>query len=104
MGKDCEVWEICYFGWKWGFFGTTTQMACGVIHLLCSYTEQWVQFFPNSESVIRGTMASLDIVLISGLYDTLGFAASVILPAKMLLQDLCKLDFGWDAAIPDKTA
>ena len=33
------------------------------IHLHCSYTEQWVQFFPNSESVIRGTMASLDIVL-----------------------------------------
>ena len=33
------------------------------IHLRCSYTEQWVQFFPNSESVIRGTMASLDIVL-----------------------------------------
>ena len=46
-----------------GFFGTTTQMACGVIDLDCSYTEQWVQFFPNSESVIRGTMASLDIVL-----------------------------------------
>ena len=33
------------------------------IHLHCSYTEQWVQFFPNSESVIRGKMASLDIVL-----------------------------------------
>ena len=60
MGKDCE---ICYFGWKSGFSGTTTQMACGVIHLHCSYTEQWVQFFPNSEAVIRGTMASLDIVL-----------------------------------------
>ena len=30
----------------------------------CSYTQQWVQFFPNSESVIRGTMASLDVVLV----------------------------------------
>jgi len=26
-----------------------------------------------------------------------------ILPAKMLLKDMCKLDFGWDATILDET-
>lgn len=31
--------------------------------------------------------------LIPGLYDTFGLAASLILPVKMLLQDLCKPDY-----------
>ena len=34
--------------------------------------------------------------LIPGLYDPLGFAAPFILPAKTLLQDLCRQDYGWD--------
>ena len=37
--------------------------------------------------------------LISSLYDPLGFAAPLILPAKVLLQELCRLDFGWDETI-----
>lgn len=41
--------------------------------------------------------------LIYSIYDPLGFAAPLILPAKMLLQDLCKLDFGWETTIPDET-
>ena len=40
--------------------------------------------------------------LISGLYDPLGFAAPFILPAKTLLQDLCRQDYGWDEEIPDE--
>ena len=40
--------------------------------------------------------------LISGLYDPLGFAAPFILPAKMLLQELCRQDYGWDEQIPDE--
>ncbi|XP_068738151.1 uncharacterized protein, partial [Montipora capricornis] len=40
--------------------------------------------------------------LISGLYDPLGFAAPFILPAKTLLQELCRQDFGWDEQIPDE--
>ena len=34
--------------------------------------------------------------LVSSLYDPLGFAAPLILPAKVLLQGLCRLNFGWD--------
>ncbi|XP_068739290.1 uncharacterized protein [Montipora capricornis] len=40
--------------------------------------------------------------LISGLYDPLGFAAPFILPAKTLLQELSRQDFGWDEQIPDE--
>ena len=41
--------------------------------------------------------------LTSSLYDPLGFAAPLILPAKVLLQELCRLDFGWDETVPNET-
>ena len=37
---------------------------------------------------------------VSALYDPLGFVAPAILPAKQLLQDLCRLRLGWDDPIP----
>jgi hypothetical protein len=37
---------------------------------------------------------------ISSLYDPLGFAAPFVLPAKRLLQQLCKDKLGWDEEIP----
>ena len=39
--------------------------------------------------------------VISSLYDPLGMAASFILPAKLLLQDLCRRGLGWDDEVPD---
>ena len=39
--------------------------------------------------------------LTSSLYDPLGFVAPIILPAKKLLQDLCKQKLGWDDSISD---
>ena len=39
--------------------------------------------------------------LTSSVYDTLGFVAPIILPAKKLLQDLCKQKLGWDDPISD---
>ena len=41
--------------------------------------------------------------LVSSLYDPLGFAAPLIPPAKVLLQELCRLDFGWDETVPNET-
>ena len=35
----------------------------------------------------------------SSLYDPLGLAAPMILPAKRMLQKLCREDFGWDDVI-----
>ena len=37
----------------------------------------------------------------SSVYDPLGFIAPIILPAKKLLQDLCKQKLGWDDPISD---
>lgn len=42
--------------------------------------------------------------IVSSIYDPLGFLAPVILPAKQILQHLCKLKFGWDERIPPEKA
>ena len=39
--------------------------------------------------------------IVSAIYDPLGFVAPVILPAKMLLQNLCKIQLSWDEEIPE---
>jgi len=38
--------------------------------------------------------------VVSSVYDPLGFAAPFTLPAKALLQDLCRQNLGWDDPIP----
>ena len=38
--------------------------------------------------------------VVSSIYDPLGMAAPFILPAKLLLQDLCRKGLGWDDEIP----
>ena len=39
---------------------------------------------------------------VSSVYDTLGFIAPFVLPAKILLQDLCRKGLGWDDKIPEE--
>lgn len=40
--------------------------------------------------------------VISSVYDPLGFAAPFTLPAKKILQDLCREEIGWDDTVPDR--
>ena len=40
--------------------------------------------------------------MVSSVYDPLGFIAPCTLPAKMLMQDLCRLQLPWDTDIPTK--
>ena len=41
--------------------------------------------------------------IVSALYDPLGFVAPVVLPAKKILQDLCReKDLGWDDDVPEE--
>ncbi|XP_061578953.1 uncharacterized protein LOC133445646 [Cololabis saira] len=42
--------------------------------------------------------------MVSSIYDPLGFLAPFILKAKQILQELCKLECGWDEIIPEKLA
>ena len=39
--------------------------------------------------------------LTSSVYDPLGFVTPVVLPAKKLLQDLCREKYGWDDSTSD---
>ncbi|XP_031422633.2 uncharacterized protein LOC116220330 [Clupea harengus] len=38
--------------------------------------------------------------MVSSIYDPLGFLCPLTLPAKLLLQELCRQNFGWDVTIP----
>ena len=51
-----------------------------------------IKYRPPTRHGILSVMASI--------YDSLGFLAPIILPAKIILQDLCRLDVGWDDEIP----
>jgi len=50
----------------------------------------------NDEPLTRRGLLSV----VSSVYDPLGFAAPVILPAKAILQDLCRKRLEWDGPIP----
>lgn len=39
--------------------------------------------------------------MVSSVYDPLGFLAPFVLNAKCILQELCKMQLGWDDRIPD---
>lgn len=38
----------------------------------------------------------------SSVYDPLGFLAPVLLPAKIMLQERCRRNFGWDETVPQE--
>lgn len=38
--------------------------------------------------------------MVSSIYDSLGFIAPFTLPAKLIMQELCKKNLGWDENIP----
>lgn len=40
--------------------------------------------------------------VVSSIYDPLGFLSPVILSAKIILQDLCRKEIGWDDVIPEE--
>ncbi|XP_070566165.1 uncharacterized protein [Ptychodera flava] len=50
----------------------------------------------NRPATRRGILS-----IISSVYDPIGLAAPFILPARILLQDLCRRGIGWDAKIKD---
>lgn len=40
--------------------------------------------------------------VVSAIYDPLGFVGAAMLPARRILQDLCRLELGWDDSLPEK--
>ena len=41
--------------------------------------------------------------IVSSVYDSFGFVSPFVLPAKAVLQDLCRRGLGWDEAIPEES-
>ena len=58
--------------------------------------------FRAKEKPVHDTRRGI-LSLVSSFYDPLGFAAPLMLPAKVLLQEPCRLDFGCDETVPNKT-
>lgn len=48
----------------------------------------------------RGPLVSM----VSSVYDPLGFLSLFVLEAKLILQELCRMKFGWDEDIPEHLA
>ncbi|XP_039608848.1 uncharacterized protein LOC120528780, partial [Polypterus senegalus] len=51
----------------------------------------------NKPATRRGILS-----VVSSVYDPLGFLAPALLPAKLILRDLCKEKFGWDEEVEVK--
>ena len=52
----------------------------------------------NDKPISRGGILSI----VSSVYDPLGFIAPFVLPAKRLLQDLCRKSLGWDDLVSNE--
>ena len=61
----------------------------------------WNQKSSNSVSFLK-TNRQLEEEYYSSVYDPLGFAVPFILPAKKILQDLCREDIGWDEEVSEE--
>lgn len=51
----------------------------------------------NCREVTRRTVLSI----VSSVFDPIGFLGPVVLPAKLILQELCKLKLDWDEKVPE---
>lgn len=73
-----------------------TERALGI--QWCAETDQFrfntnLRYRPHTR---RGLLS-----LVNSIFDPLGFLAPVVLPAKILLQDLCRQKYDWDKELPD---
>ena len=74
-----------------------TERALGVLWCTESDSFKFKINVKNKPITRRGILS-----VTSSIYDPLGFLAPAILPAKMLMQQLCKEGLAWDDEIPDQ--
>ena len=72
------------------------ERALGVQWQVASDTFRFKITIKDRPPTRRGILAT-----VSSVYDPLGFVAPFVLPAKILLQDLCR-KLGWDDKIPEE--
>ena len=76
-----------------------TELALGVLWNVESDAFGFTISAKNKPCTRRGILS-----VVSSVYDPLGFAAPFILLAKHILQELCRLNIGWDDPIPEEFA
>ena len=76
-----------------------TERALGVLWNVESDVFGFAISAKNKPCTRRGILS-----VVSSVYDPLGFAAPFILLAKQILQELCRLNIGWDDPIPEEFA
>ena len=81
------------------FTDLPTERALGVLWNVRADTFGYSISLKNKPLTRRGILS-----IVSSVYDPLGFAAPFILLAKEILQDLCRLNIGWDDPIPEEYA
>eukprot|EP00794_Sanderia_malayensis_P021405 gene21405-biopygen17186 len=81
------------------FEDTTLERALGVQWNVTSDSFGFKITIKDMKSSRRGILST-----VSSIYDPLGFAAPFILPAKTILQDLCRLKLSWDDEIPNSNS
>ena len=79
------------------FDHTPIERALGVHWCVSSDTFRFKVIIKDCPATRRGILS-----VVSSIYDPLGFVAPFILPAKILLQNLCKKKLKWDDKIPDE--
>ncbi|XP_044182749.1 uncharacterized protein LOC114952001 [Acropora millepora] len=79
------------------FDQTLIERALGVKWHVASDTFRFSIVVKDRPPTRRGILS-----IVSSVYDPLGFVAPFVLQAKILLQDLCRKNFGWDDQIPEK--
>ena len=73
-----------------------TERALGVQWDVLADTFTYTIAYKEKPATRRGTLS-----ITSSIYDPLGFVSPCILPAKAILQDLCRKGLGWDDQIPE---
>ncbi|XP_064098069.1 uncharacterized protein LOC135209292 [Macrobrachium nipponense] len=74
-----------------------TEHALGILWVVETDTFGFSVLLPDKPLTRRGILS-----IVSSIYDPLGFAAPFVLPAKQILQDLCKeTTLTWDDEVPD---
>ena len=78
------------------FDGTLVERALGLSWCVQSDTFGFKVKVKDKPPTRRGILS-----LVSSVFDPLGFAGPFLIPAKVLLQDLCRMKLGWDDDIPE---
>ena len=79
------------------FQESSSQKTLGMLWLIQPDKYGFEIYIKDKPSTRRGMLSTL-----YSLYDPLGLLSPVVLPAKQMLQELCRMKIGWDGDVPEE--